>query len=52
MGNRWAIYDDEGDIYEGDEDFIFDIWDKIEKGSLVHDIKGDLRLAEIHDRRH
>lgn len=53
MGNRWAIYDDEGDIYEGDEDFILDIWDQIEKGSLiVPDIKGDLRLAEIHARRH
>lgn len=53
---QFAIIDEAGTIYEGDEEFVMGFWEDEDK--LWDDVKedgkhkGDLRLVKILDMRH
>jgi len=49
MENRWSIYDDEGDIFQGTEEEMRQKWKELELGEMpLPNVRGDIRLAQIH----
>lgn len=48
MENYWEIIDNNGVVYSGQEDEMWEVWNRIEAGEEDIEWDGDLQLVQIH----